>query len=105
MVQLTRENFDEEVTEAAGRVLVDFWGPGCGPCRAMESVLEAVAARHPEVKVAQLDVAEHPDIAWAFRPDAAAVSGRRACRGNRGRRSRLTSREALGCRVGSFLSE
>ena len=33
MVQLTRENFDEEVTEAAGRVLVDFWGPGCGPCR------------------------------------------------------------------------
>ena len=67
MVQLTRENFDEEVTEAAGRVLVDFWGPGCGPCRAMESVLEAVAARHPEVKVAQLDVAEHPDIAWAFR--------------------------------------
>ncbi len=67
MVQLTRENFDEEVTEAVGRVLVDFWGPGCGPCRAMESVLEAVAARHPEVKVAQLDVAEHPDIAWAFR--------------------------------------
>ena len=54
MVQLTRENFDEEVTEAVGRVLVDFWGPGCGPCRAMESVLEAVAARHP-------------DIAWAFR--------------------------------------
>ncbi len=44
MVQLTRENFDEEVTEAAGRVLVDFWGPGCGPCRAMESVLEAVPA-------------------------------------------------------------
>ena len=66
MVQLTRDNFDEEVTEAAGCVLVDFWSRGCGPCRAMEPVLEAVAAHHPEVKVAQLDVAEHPDIAWAF---------------------------------------
>ena len=34
MVQLTRENFDEEVTEAAGRVLVDFWGQiGRASCR------------------------------------------------------------------------
>lgn len=66
MVRLTRDNFDEEVTEATGCVLVDFWSRGCGPCRAMEPVLEAVAAHHPEVKVAQLNVAEHPDIAWAF---------------------------------------
>ena len=52
MVELTKENFDARVTNAEGTVLVDFWSPGCGPCRAMEPVLEAVAA---------------PDIAWAFK--------------------------------------
>lgn len=67
MVELTKENFDAEVTDAEGAVLVDFWSPGCGPCRAMESVLDAVAARHPEVRFAKLNAADYPDIAWAFK--------------------------------------
>lgn len=67
MVELTKENFDAQVTNAEGMVLVDFWSPGCGPCRAMESVLEAAAARHPEVRFAKLNAADYPDIAWAFK--------------------------------------
>lgn len=67
MVELTKENFDAQVTHAEGMVLVDFWSPGCGPCRAMESVLEAAAARHPEVRFAKLNAADYPDIAWAFK--------------------------------------
>lgn len=66
MLELTKENFDAQVTDAPGAVLVDFWSPGCGPCRAMEPVLEAVAERHPEVSFAKLDAAAYPDIAWAF---------------------------------------
>ena len=31
MVELTKENFDAQVTNAEGAVLVDFWSPGCGP--------------------------------------------------------------------------
>lgn len=66
MIELTKDNFDAEVTEAEAPVLVDFWSPGCGPCRMMEPVLEGLAARHPEVRFAKLDAAAHPDIAWAF---------------------------------------
>lgn len=66
MVELTKENFDERVTNAGGTVLVDFWSPSCGPCRMMEPVLESVAARHPEAAFAKLNVATYPDIAWAF---------------------------------------
>lgn len=66
MLELKKDNFDREVTEAAGRVLVDFWSPGCGPCRAMEPVLESVASRHPDVKFAKMNAAENPDVAWAF---------------------------------------
>lgn len=67
MVELTKENFDARVTNAEGTVLVDFWSPGCGPCRAMELVLEAAATRHPEVRFAKLNAADFPDIAWAFK--------------------------------------
>ena len=67
MVELTNEIFDAQVTDAEGAGLVDFWSPGCGPCRAMESVLEAAAARHPEVRFAKLNAADYPDIAWAFK--------------------------------------
>ena len=66
MVELTKDNFDHEVTETEGRVLVDFWSPGCGPCRAMEPVLESAASRHPNVKFAKMNAAENPDVAWAF---------------------------------------
>ena len=70
MLELTKENFDDEVTNRAGKALVDFWSPGCGPCRAMEPVLEAVAARHPEVAFAKMNAAENPDVAWAFQVEA-----------------------------------
>ncbi|MEE0706555.1 MAG: thioredoxin family protein [Adlercreutzia sp.] len=66
MIELTKDNFDHEVTEAEGRVLVDFWSPGCGPCRAMEPVLASAASRHPDVKFAKMNAAENPDVAWAF---------------------------------------
>lgn len=70
MLELTKENFDGEVTNRPGKVLVDFWSPGCGPCRAMEPVLESVAARHPEVAFAKMNAAENPDVAWAFHVEA-----------------------------------
>lgn len=66
MLELTKDNFDREVTETEGRVLVDFWSPGCGPCRAMEPVLESAASRHTDVKFAKMNAADNPDVAWAF---------------------------------------
>ena len=65
-VELTRENFDREVTDVEGRVLVDFWSAGCGPCCMLDVVLETVAAAHPGVRIAKVNVGEHPDIAMAF---------------------------------------
>ena len=35
MIDLTKENFEEEVLKAQGYVLVDFYGDGCVPCAAL----------------------------------------------------------------------
>ena len=35
MIDLTKENFEEEVLKAQGYILVDFYGDGCVPCQAL----------------------------------------------------------------------
>jgi thioredoxin 1 len=36
MIELTKETFDEQVLQASGKVLVDFYGDGCAPCEALK---------------------------------------------------------------------
>ena len=63
VVELDDENFAGEVLESDKPVLVDMWAPWCGPCMEMKPAI-AKCAKHfkDEVKVAELNVDEHPDF-------------------------------------------
>jgi thioredoxin 1 len=65
--KLTSENFEKEVIQASGAVLVDFWAPWCGPCQMITPHIEELAKEYGEkLKVCKLNVDEVPDIATRF---------------------------------------
>ncbi|NMB08817.1 MAG: thioredoxin [Tissierellia bacterium] len=57
MVELDRKNFEEEVKNAEGYVLVDYWGPTCEPCKALMPHVEALAEEYGDkIKFCSLDI-------------------------------------------------
>ena len=65
-VEITTENFDSEVVNAQGKVLVDFWASWCGPCRMLSPIVDQVAGERTDVKVGKVNVDEQTKLAEKF---------------------------------------
>ena len=66
-ITLNAKNFEAEVLDASGPVLVDFWATWCAPCRMLAPVLAAVAKeRDGKVKVGKVNVDDEPDLATQY---------------------------------------
>lgn len=66
VLHITKDNFEEEVLNSEGTVLVDFWATWCGPCKMLAPILDEVAAERPDVKVCKIDVDEQPELASRY---------------------------------------
>lgn len=64
MLEITKDNFEKEVTNSEKLVLIDFWAPWCVPCKIIAPAVEKLAEElKNKVKVAKFNVDENPDIA------------------------------------------
>jgi thioredoxin 1 len=66
MKDVTDSSFDTEVLGAERPVVVDFWAPWCGPCRAIAPALEELAGETDRVEFVKLDIDENPGAAARY---------------------------------------
>ena len=65
-IEVTAQNFDEEVLNYTGKVLVDFWAEWCGPCMMLGPIIEEVSEEVDDVKFCKVNCDEARDIALQF---------------------------------------
>lgn len=70
IVTLTEENFQTEVLDDPGLILIDFWATWCQPCKMMAPVFEELNAEEDKVKFCKVNVDEQPNLAAMFGIDS-----------------------------------
>ena len=65
-IELTAENFEQEVLNADKTVLVDFWASWCGPCKMLSPVIEEIADERSDIKVGKVNIDEYPELAQKY---------------------------------------
>jgi thioredoxin 1 len=64
IVNISDDSFENDVLQAEGPVLVDFWAEWCGPCKMIAPVLEQVADEYDsKLRVAKLNIDDNPESA------------------------------------------
>ncbi|HEY9686737.1 MAG TPA: thioredoxin [Coleofasciculaceae cyanobacterium] len=67
VLNVTDTSFEQEVKKAGVPVLVDFWAPWCGPCRALAPVIEELAGEYEgKLKVVKVNTDENLQIAQNY---------------------------------------
>jgi len=62
VVEVTDQNFEQEVLNSDQPIIIDFWAEWCAPCRAIAPIIKELAAEYGEqVKIVKMDIDAHPN--------------------------------------------
>ena len=67
VISVTADNFEQEVLQTEGIVMVDFWAAWCGPCKMLSPIVDQIAEEHPEIKVCKVNIDEEPSLAIDYK--------------------------------------
>ncbi len=68
VIEVTTSTWDDEVINAKGLVMIDFWAAWCGPCRMISPTVEELAKEYMgKIKVMKLNTDENAEIATRYK--------------------------------------
>ena len=67
MLNINKENFEAEVEQSDGLVVIDLYADWCGPCKMIAPIMEELEREYPEVKFCKINVDEEPELTALFK--------------------------------------
>jgi thioredoxin 1 len=66
-IEITEQNFQNEVLNSSLPVVVDFWAPWCGPCKMIAPIIDEIAREYEtKIKVGKMNTDQNLEIAGKY---------------------------------------
>jgi thioredoxin 1 len=63
VIEVNKDNFEEEVLKSDKKVLIDFNASWCGPCRMLKPVIDEIAEANDNIKVVSINIDDEEELA------------------------------------------